>query len=286
MRPAARAKRGLARVRQAPAADACPVPGLSAGVARSRETVRLSARRRARHRVIATAPARAEAGVVGHADLDGHRDDGGMRTRTVVLLALVGGSALLLFEMGSSFQRNRAQGDAAEPKPSYGAAQHSAGDATRAAAAPALNGLDDRRKRKIVTACFCMLESRFLPASGRCTGLGRSEQPARGISDVQQRYFQQAEKTCVSDPAARTAPVDDFLADLAWGGNMAAAACSLRGHPRTRSWPRSAGRPQVPATRARACRKRNQGGQLGGGLPGRGHACARYVIDRDGDRSL
>ncbi len=97
-----------------------------------------------------------------------------------------------------------------------------------------LGGIDVERKRRIVNAASaCARVDSFREMAAREAG-DASNNGLASLSEVQLRNFEEAERQCSADPAARTAPVDEFMVDLARGGNMAAAACYIVGsfHPK------------------------------------------------------
>ncbi|WP_141233533.1 hypothetical protein [Lysobacter antibioticus] len=147
------------------------------------------------------------------------------------LLVVVAVAVILVATLGGRSRDGLESKDAAVP-----ARAADKYDATESpsSVARSLSGISEQRKRKIVTAAFACQKADFFRRQAEAVGGARGGNALPGLSEVQRRYFQEAESVCASDPAARTAPVDDFLADLAQGGNMAAASCYLAGGIRER----------------------------------------------------
>lgn len=148
------------------------------------------------------------------------------------LLVIASVAVLLVATLGG---RSR---DGLEPKDAAAPARASNESDTAAegpsSMAPDPSGISEQRKRKIVTAAFACRKADYFRQQAEVLGGARGGNALPVLSEVQRRYFQEAESVCASDPAARTAPVDDFLADLAQGGNMTAASCYLAGGIRER----------------------------------------------------
>lgn len=150
-----------------------------------------------------------------------------MRGRNLVLLVVTIGLAVVVFvsrdwaapEHLSSLTTQRAS--------SQGSANSKSGPEVYGV--PILSGIDAERKRRILNAAVACKRADYFREAATRAARTTSGNPSDSLSEVQLRNFEQAQRQCSTDPAARTAPVNEFLADLARNGNMAAAACYASG---------------------------------------------------------
>lgn len=97
-----------------------------------------------------------------------------------------------------------------------------------------LVGISEERKRLIVQAAFACQRADRLRDYAKLQAKINSVSQADALTPDQRANLQREEGLCASDPAAKTAPVEDFLIDLANAGNAAAAACYVSGSGRER----------------------------------------------------
>jgi hypothetical protein len=154
-----------------------------------------------------------------------------MRRWIIALAIVIGGIALLI--AFNHYKAERQQERPAKDKLAPAAPEQSGRDAQAASAAPSrdqsLAGIDLKRKRRILNAAIgCAKADYFRKMAALQAGPTGSDPLAR-LSAVQRLNFDKADQQCQTDPAARTAPVEEFLADLARNGNVAAGACYIAG---------------------------------------------------------
>lgn len=98
----------------------------------------------------------------------------------------------------------------------------------------AFGRIDSERKRKILNAAAgCRKVDRFRETASALAGPASAD-PLASLNAIQRLHFDNALVQCIQDRAARTAPLEEFLIDLANQGNMAAAACYAYGGFRSR----------------------------------------------------
>lgn len=142
----------------------------------------------------------------------------------ILLVVAATGLAVLLFAINDWPMPEHSSLRTTQLVPLQDLASRSA-EASRVRSPQILSGIDIERKRRIVNAASaCAKVDSFREMAAAVAGPASSN-PLAGLSDVQRRNFERVEEQCSTDSAARTAPVDEFLADLARSGNMAAAAC-------------------------------------------------------------